>query len=109
MISAIRSSAPPGSTTTASLVSAHATIEQLHCSGPAGNVSTSSTRRPCHRRPGATPAALDFAVAASSIVEPAPYRPQRHGVTVKLAALLHFLRLSRRPAPPRQPFGDQRA
>jgi hypothetical protein len=39
---------PPGSITIASLVSVHASTEQLHCSGPAAKVSTSSTPRPCH-------------------------------------------------------------
>src|SRR5215468_2805212 len=42
-ISAIRSVSPPGSITTASLVSAHASTVQLHSNGPAGKVSTSST------------------------------------------------------------------
>src|SRR5262245_31195188 len=39
----MRASSPPGSMTTASLVSAHASTGQLHSNGPAGNVSRSST------------------------------------------------------------------
>src|SRR5262245_10021608 len=42
-ISAIRSISPPGSMTTASFVSPHARMVQLHSKGPAGNVSRSST------------------------------------------------------------------
>ena len=53
----------------ASLVSAHATIEQLHCSGPAGNVSTSNTRRPCHT-PRPTYALAGRIGTASDLQEP---------------------------------------
>src|SRR6188508_2793964 len=41
-ISAIRSTSPPGSITTASLVSPQARMVQLHWRGPAGNVSRRS-------------------------------------------------------------------
>jgi hypothetical protein len=103
MISAIRSASPPGSTTTASLVSAHATIEQLHCSGPAGNVSTSSTRRPCHSRRRATALHAGFA----GWLHLSYRRASRRGCkTCCAAALPPRPRGSHRSC--RQPFVDER-